>query len=76
MTTAGTTFTEADVEGFFDQTTQTYLSFWDSKGVLHTGYFSGDDDEDYRAAAERTSDILASDAGIEASSCVLDVGCG
>ncbi|HEU5269210.1 MAG TPA: methyltransferase domain-containing protein [Jatrophihabitans sp.] len=71
-----TSFTEADVEGFFDQTTQTYLSFWDSEGVLHTGYFAGEDDRDYRAAAERTSGILATDAGITAESYVLDVGCG
>jgi len=69
-------FTERDVGEFFDQTTQTYLSFWDSEGVLHTGYFSGDSDDDYRAAAERTSDILADEAGIDASSYVLDVGCG
>jgi len=71
-----TSFTEADVEGFFDQTTQTYLSFWDSEGVLHTGYFAGPDDRDYRAAAQRTSDLLATDAGITADSYVLDVGCG
>ncbi|QLQ35412.1 class I SAM-dependent methyltransferase [Micromonospora robiginosa] len=69
-------FTERDVSEFFDQTTQTYLSFWDSEGVLHTGYFAGDDDADYHAAADRTSDILADDAGIDASSRVLDVGCG
>ena len=69
-------FTERDVSEFFDQTTQTYLSFWDSEGVLHTGYFAGEDDTDYHAAADRTSDILAADAGIDASSNVLDVGCG
>jgi ubiquinone/menaquinone biosynthesis C-methylase UbiE len=70
------TFTEQDVAEFFDQTTQTYLSFWDSEGVLHTGYFAGPDDEDYRAAATRTSDLLAAEAGIDASAKVLDVGCG
>ncbi|MFJ6200115.1 class I SAM-dependent methyltransferase [Micromonospora sp. NPDC092111] len=69
-------FTERDVSEFFDQTTQTYLSFWDSEGVLHTGYFTDDADTDYQAAADRTSDILAADAGIDASSTVLDVGCG
>ncbi|MBU8860496.1 MULTISPECIES: class I SAM-dependent methyltransferase [unclassified Micromonospora] len=69
-------FTERDVSEFFDQTTQTYLSFWDSEGVLHTGYFTGEDDSDYHAAADRTSDILAADAGIDASANVLDVGCG
>jgi sarcosine/dimethylglycine N-methyltransferase len=69
-------YTEQDVGDFFDQTTATYLSFWDSEGVLHTGYFAGADDEDYRGAAERTSDILAEAAGIDETSYVLDVGCG
>jgi ubiquinone/menaquinone biosynthesis C-methylase UbiE len=76
MTTTGQSFTEQDVESFFDQTTQTYLNFWDSEGVLHTGYFNGEYDHDYRAAAERTSDVVATEAGITASSYVLDVGCG
>jgi sarcosine/dimethylglycine N-methyltransferase len=70
------TFTEQDVGDFFDQTTQTYLSFWDSEGVLHTGYFADERDEDYQAAAVRTSDLIASEAGIDGSSRVLDVGCG
>lgn len=69
-------YTERDVEDFFDQTLQNYLGFWDSDGVLHTGYFSGEADSDYRAAAERTSAVLAADAGIDSASYVLDVGCG
>lgn len=69
-------YTERDVEDFFDQTLQNYLGFWDSDGVLHTGYFSGETDSDYRAAAERTSAVLAADAGIDSASYVLDVGCG
>jgi sarcosine/dimethylglycine N-methyltransferase len=69
-------YTESDVREFFDRTTETYLSFWDSEGVLHTGFFAGPDDRDYRAAAERTSDVVATDGGIDASSRVLDVGCG
>lgn len=70
------TYTERDVGAYFDQTLQTYLSFWDSDGVLHTGYFADDTDADYRAAAERTSDILATQAAADTSSHVLDVGCG
>jgi ubiquinone/menaquinone biosynthesis C-methylase UbiE len=69
-------YSEQDVEDFFDRTTQTYLSFWDSEGVLHTGYFVDDADDDYRAAADRTSDILAAEAQIDAGSYLLDVGCG
>jgi sarcosine/dimethylglycine N-methyltransferase len=73
---AAPAFTEQDVGEFFDQTTQTYLTFWDSEGVLHTGYFDGADDVDYQGAATRTSDLLAAEAGIDASASVLDVGCG
>lgn len=76
MSTTSHGYTETDVEDFFDQTLHNYLSFWDGDGVLHTGYFAGEGDTDYRAAAERTSDILASDAKIDESSYVLDVGCG
>jgi len=76
MVTTSHPYTERDVGDFFDQTLQTYLSFWDSDGVLHTGYFANDADTDYRAASERTSDILAADAKIDNSSYVLDVGCG
>ncbi|GAA3030355.1 class I SAM-dependent methyltransferase [Streptosporangium longisporum] len=76
MSATGHVYTERDVEDFFDETLHTYLSFWDGDGVLHTGYFAGDTDDDYRAAAERTSEILAADAGIDGSSHVLDVGCG
>ncbi|MGH3342491.1 MAG: class I SAM-dependent methyltransferase [Carbonactinosporaceae bacterium] len=73
----GRVFTERDVGDFFDQTLSTYLSFWDSEGVLHTGYFADSvADDDYLAAAERTSDVLAADAKIDKSSYVLDVGCG
>jgi ubiquinone/menaquinone biosynthesis C-methylase UbiE len=69
-------FTERDVEQFFDGSTQTYLSFWDSEGVLHTGYFAGGNTDDYAAAAEHTSRLLGDEAGLTASSRVLDVGCG
>lgn len=76
MSPASQAYTETDVREFFDQTLKTYLAFWDSEGVLHTGYFEESTDEDYQAAAARTTDVLAADAGIDRSSYVLDVGCG
>jgi ubiquinone/menaquinone biosynthesis C-methylase UbiE len=76
MSPASDTYTERDVEDFFDQTLHNYLSFWDSEGVLHTGYFAGDDDTDYHAAADRTSAVLAAETTIDGSAHVLDVGCG
>jgi sarcosine/dimethylglycine N-methyltransferase len=69
-------FTEGEVEDFFDQTLPNYLGFWDSEGVLHTGVFAGQGDGDYRAAAQRTSALLAAGAEIGPASYVLDVGCG
>ena len=76
MPVSSRVYTETDVETFFDQTLNNYLSFWDSQGALHTGYFAGEGDHDYQAAQQRTSDMLAADAGIDESSYVLDVGCG
>ncbi|MGH3329615.1 MAG: class I SAM-dependent methyltransferase [Streptomycetales bacterium] len=76
MSMTGRVFTERDVGDFFDQSLHTYLSFWDSEGVLHTGYFADDADDDYQTASERTSDVLTVDAEIGHSSAVLDVGCG
>lgn len=76
MSSPSKTFTEQDVADFFDETLTTYLSFWDSDGVLHTGYFADDADTDYRGASARTSQVLAADAGIDSSSYLLDVGCG
>jgi sarcosine/dimethylglycine N-methyltransferase len=64
------------VADFFDQTLRHYLGFWDSSGVLHTGVFADDADTDYQAAAERTSAMLAQQAGVGETSSVLDVGCG
>jgi cyclopropane fatty-acyl-phospholipid synthase-like methyltransferase len=70
------TYTETDVREFFDQTLDAYLAFWDSNGVLHTGYFADESDDDYHAASDRTTEIVAADAGLDKSSYVLDVGCG
>jgi len=66
-------FSEQDVEQFFDQSTGNYLSFWDSEGVLHTGYFAAGNTGDYHAAAEQTSILLGDEAGLDASSRVLDL---
>jgi sarcosine/dimethylglycine N-methyltransferase len=76
MISTATSFTERDVEQFFDASTQNYLSFWDSEGVLHTGYFADDNASDYQAAADHTSRVLGDEAQLTAASRVLDVGCG
>ncbi len=76
MSVASRAYTENDVEQFFDQTLRNYLSFWDTDGVLHTGYFADGNHDDYRAAAQHTSRVLAAEAMIDGSSRVLDAGSG
>src|SRR5947207_2357979 len=53
MPVSSRVYTETDVEAFFDQTLNNYLSFWDSQGALHTGYFAGEADHDCQAARRR-----------------------
>jgi ubiquinone/menaquinone biosynthesis C-methylase UbiE len=76
MSVASRDYTEQDVEEFFDQTLHNYLSFWDSGGVLHTGYFAAGNEDDYQAAAQHTSAVLAAEMMIDGSSRVLDAGSG
>jgi sarcosine/dimethylglycine N-methyltransferase len=76
MSVASRAYTEHDVEEFFDTTLPAYLNFWDTEGVLHTGYFAEDNRDDYRAAARQASAMLAAEARIDGSSRVLDVGSG
>ncbi|MBV9446701.1 MAG: methyltransferase domain-containing protein [Streptosporangiaceae bacterium] len=76
MSVASRAYTEQDVEDFFDKTLHNYLSFWDTDGVLHTGYFADGNADDYHAAAAHTSAVLAAEAMIDSSSHVLDVGSG
>lgn len=76
MPVGGRAYTERDVEAFFDQTLDSYLTFWDGDGVLHTGYFADGNTGDYRAAARATSAVLSEEGMIDGSSHVLDVGSG
>ncbi|HEX4833017.1 MAG TPA: methyltransferase domain-containing protein [Trebonia sp.] len=76
MSVASREYTEHDVEEFFDQTLHNYLSFWDTDGVLHTGYFAPGNEDDYQAAAQHTSAVLAGEMMIDGSSHVLDAGSG
>ena len=77
MTTASQTYTERDVEAFFDQTLSTYLRFWDSDGVLHTGYFADPRDDGLPGRVRaHLGDPGRRTRRSTARSSVLDVGCG
>lgn len=72
-------FTEAETEAFYDSEDSLYRSFWDEEGSLHWGYFDNLEDakaEDFIKACQRWNHYLLKRSKIDASSKVLDVGCG
>lgn len=72
-------FTEAETEEFYDAEDSLYRSFWDSEGSLHWGYFEKGvlgSAEDFIPACKRWNEYMLSLSGIDASSRVLDIGCG
>ena len=72
-------FNERDVENFYDREDGHYRSFWDPDGSLHWGYF---DDlsqcgaKDFATASKRWNAIMLEKSKVNASSKVLDLGCG
>ncbi|MET7746272.1 class I SAM-dependent methyltransferase [Streptomyces sp. NPDC005385] len=81
MALATTGFSEALIGSAYDQDFGGLLHLWSDSPVQHAGLFEGPvgtpaDADDYRAAAQRTSERLAVEASIGDSSRVLDVGCG
>ena len=69
-------FTEQDTEKFYDEEDAIYRSFWDSEGSLHWGYFDETTGEDFLTASRHLNDIMLARSGIDATSKVLDLGCG
>ncbi|MBC6478916.1 MAG: methyltransferase domain-containing protein [Hormoscilla sp. GM7CHS1pb] len=72
-------FTEAETEAFYDAEDSLYRSFWDSEGSLHWGYFEEETQAsaaEFIPACQRWNEYMLSLSGIDASSRVLDIGCG
>jgi ubiquinone/menaquinone biosynthesis C-methylase UbiE len=53
-----------------------YRSFWDRQGSLHWGWFDEKTGDDFLDACANLNRIMSGKAGIDASSRVLDMGCG
>jgi len=68
-------YTEKDTELFYDKEDEIYRSFWDKNGSLHWGLFNKGN-EDYLTASENLTNLMALKSKINATSKVLDVGCG
>jgi ubiquinone/menaquinone biosynthesis C-methylase UbiE len=74
-----TKFTEAETEAFYDSEDSLYRSFWDEEGSLHWGYFDNLEDaeaEEFLTACKRWNQYMLEQSKIDASSKVLDIGCG
>jgi ubiquinone/menaquinone biosynthesis C-methylase UbiE len=69
-------YSEAETEQFYDEEDAIYRSFWDAEGSLHWGYFDGTADDDFLGASARLDEVMAAKGRIDASSHVLDLGCG
>ena len=69
-------FSEAETERFYDEEDAIYRSFWDSEGSLHWGYFDETTFGDFMRASARLDEVMAAKGRIDASSHVLDLGCG
>jgi ubiquinone/menaquinone biosynthesis C-methylase UbiE len=72
-------FTEAETEAFYDSEDSLYRSFWDEEGSLHRGYFDNLEDsqaEDFLTDCQRWNQYMLKHSKIDASSKVLDIGCG
>lgn len=69
-------FTEENTEGYYNSHDATYRSFWDREGSLHWGIFDQTTGDDFLKASHNLNEIMASRAGIDGSSRVLDLGCG
>ena len=69
-------FSEAETERFYDEEDAIYRSFWDAEGSLHWGYFDETTFGDFMRASARLDEVMAAKGRIDASSHVLDLGCG
>ena len=69
-------FTEQHAESFYDSEDAIYRSFWDTEGSLHWGFFDESTGQDFLKACANLNEIMATKAGLDQSSKLLDLGCG
>jgi ubiquinone/menaquinone biosynthesis C-methylase UbiE len=78
----GHRFSEQETEEYYDAEDVIYRSIWDADGSVHWGVFDGEPRgqdhirEDFLSAGIRLNELMVEYAGIDATSRVLDVGCG
>jgi ubiquinone/menaquinone biosynthesis C-methylase UbiE len=69
-------FTEQETESYYDSEDAIYRALWDEDGSVHWGVFDESTGKDFLKACCNLNDIMVAKGRIDASSKVLDVGCG
>ena len=81
VSATGHRFSEQETEEYYDAEDVIYRSVWDADGSVHWGVFDKNADgsnirEEFLAAGIRLNELMVEYGGIDATSKVLDVGCG
>jgi len=69
-------FTEQETESYYDSEDAIYRALWDEDGSVHWGVFDEKTGKDFLKACANLNDIMVDKGRIDASSKVLDLGCG
>ena len=81
VSATGHRFSEQETEEYYDAEDVIYRSVWDADGSVHWGVFDKNADgsnirEEFLAAGIRLNELMVEYGSIDATSKVLDVGCG
>ena len=69
-------FTEQETESYYDAEDEIYRAVWDEEGSVHWGVFDDSTGDDFLKAGANLDAMMVAKGHIDASSNVLDLGCG
>ena len=69
-------FTEQETEKYYDSEDAIYRVVWDEDGSVHWGVFDDSTGDDFLKAGAHLDSMMVTKGRIDASSNVLDLGCG
>ena len=69
-------FTEQETESYYDAEDEIYRAVWDEEGSVHWGVFDDSTGDDFLKAGANLDAMMVAKGRIDASSNVLDLGCG
>ena len=69
-------FTEQETENYYDAEDEIYRAVWDEEGSVHWGVFDDSTGDDFLKAGANLDAMMVAKGRIDASSNVLDLGCG